>query len=298
MLMVDDHPLLRKGLHTLIDSAANITVVGETSDRLEAIDQVAALAPDVVVMDITMTKLDGVHATRHIMSKAPHTRVVALSNYASKPFVDGMLQVGTAGYVLKDRAGRAGRGNPFGDARRAFPERHEPKPRPLIVCQRLWFRALQPGREFSDQWIRTETVQNDAQQDGANHGHRDGIAAGKLRVEYDHRKHDTGQAAGSEPAHEQLFVTAQIHTGHHQENRQHARHGQAEYCIKHHLPTEGIERLTDHHGPEHHPGDQRQSVARPFRGQQILWLVFLGNGAEQQATGKGRDEATAAEDLR
>lgn len=102
VLLVDDHPLMRQGLRTLLESAADFTVVGEAADGEEALDQVRALSPDIVVMDITMPNLNGIEATRRILADAPGTRVVALSIHAEKRFVDDMLKAGAVAYVLKD----------------------------------------------------------------------------------------------------------------------------------------------------------------------------------------------------
>ena len=102
VLLVDDHPLMRQGLRTLLESEADLTVVGEAADGEEALEQVRALSPDVVVMDITMPNLNGIEATRRILADAPGTRVVALSIHAEKRFVDDMLKAGAVAYVLKD----------------------------------------------------------------------------------------------------------------------------------------------------------------------------------------------------
>ncbi|MGB5605169.1 MAG: response regulator transcription factor, partial [Gammaproteobacteria bacterium] len=67
VLLVDDHPLMRQGLRTLLESEADLTVVGEAADGEKALEQVRALSPDVVVMDITMPNLNGIEATRRIL---------------------------------------------------------------------------------------------------------------------------------------------------------------------------------------------------------------------------------------
>jgi len=104
VLLADDHPLLRKGLRALLESEADITVVGEAGDGREAIEQVSTLAPDVVVMDISMPNINGIDATRHILTDAPNTRIIALSIHSEKRFVDEMLQAGARAYLLKDSA--------------------------------------------------------------------------------------------------------------------------------------------------------------------------------------------------
>ena len=102
VLLVDDHPLMRKGLRTLLVSETDLTIIGEASDGANALEQVKTLSPDVVVMDISMPNLNGIEATRRILVDAPDTRIIALSIHSEKRFVDDMLQAGAMGYVLKD----------------------------------------------------------------------------------------------------------------------------------------------------------------------------------------------------
>ena len=102
ILLVDDHPVFRKGLRILFEDEQDIQVVGEAGDGQEAIDQVKKLSPDVVVMDINMPNLDGIEATREIIAEAPETRVVALSVHSGKQFVRDMIKAGASGYILKE----------------------------------------------------------------------------------------------------------------------------------------------------------------------------------------------------
>ena len=101
VLLVDDHILLRKGLRVLIDDEDGLSVVGEAGDGQEAIHRARELKPDIVVMDVNMPNLNGIDATRQILEESPETRVLALSSYSSKPFVEKMLEVGASGYLLK-----------------------------------------------------------------------------------------------------------------------------------------------------------------------------------------------------
>ena len=104
ILIVDDHALLRKGLAALLAAEADIAVVGEAGDGEEAIAQVQALKPDVVIMDISMPGLSGIDATRQIRADSPDSKVIALSIHSSKRFVDDMLDAGATGYLLKESA--------------------------------------------------------------------------------------------------------------------------------------------------------------------------------------------------
>jgi len=104
VLLVDDHTVLRKGLRLLLEEEEDFTVVGEAGDGREAIELFRKLTPDVVVMDISMKGLNGIETTRHIMSDAPGTKVVALSIHSGRRYVEGMLDAGAAGYILKDTA--------------------------------------------------------------------------------------------------------------------------------------------------------------------------------------------------
>ena len=102
ILIVDDHPMLRKGLRSLLDDESDMRVVGEAGDGRVAIERVRELSPDVVIMDITMPDIDGIAATRHIVTHFPGTRVVALSIHSGNRFVENMLRAGAAGYILKE----------------------------------------------------------------------------------------------------------------------------------------------------------------------------------------------------
>ena len=102
ILIADDHPIFRKGLLLLLGEEEDMSVVGEAEDGRTAIDRVRKLSPDVVIMDITMPNLDGIEATRHILSEFPDTKIIALSIHSGKHFVEGMLRAGAVGYLLKE----------------------------------------------------------------------------------------------------------------------------------------------------------------------------------------------------
>lgn len=101
ILLVDDHPLFRKGLRLLLEEQKEFRIVGEAEDGREALGLVRKLSPDVVIMDIAMPDFDGIDATRQIVAGDPSARVVALSMHAGRRYVEDMLQAGAVGYILK-----------------------------------------------------------------------------------------------------------------------------------------------------------------------------------------------------
>jgi len=102
ILLVDDHALLRKGMSLLLQEDNEIVVVGEANNGEEALEQVKVLKPDIVVMDISMPKLNGIEATKQIVATSPESKVIALSIHSSQHYVEGMLDAGAAGYLLKE----------------------------------------------------------------------------------------------------------------------------------------------------------------------------------------------------
>ncbi len=102
ILLVDDHPVFRKGLKLLLEQEKMLKVVGEAGDGQVAIELVREKQPEVVVMDITMPNLNGIETTRQILEEFPSTKVVALSIHSGKRFVENMLRAGAVGYILKE----------------------------------------------------------------------------------------------------------------------------------------------------------------------------------------------------
>ena len=101
VLIVDDHGIVRQGLRALIRKRSDVEVVGKAEDGKAAIDLASKLAPDVVIMDVTMPNLNGADATRAITRKNPNTKVIALSMHADETIVREMFKAGACGYVLK-----------------------------------------------------------------------------------------------------------------------------------------------------------------------------------------------------
>ncbi|MGM0697963.1 MAG: response regulator transcription factor [Actinomycetota bacterium] len=101
VILIDDEPLVRAGLAAIIDSDPGLEVVGEGDDGAEALDLVTRLDPDVVVMDVHMPHLDGLEATRLLMSRQEPPRVLILTTFDSDDYVFEALRVGADGFVLK-----------------------------------------------------------------------------------------------------------------------------------------------------------------------------------------------------
>jgi DNA-binding NarL/FixJ family response regulator len=102
VLLVDDQALFREALATLLEVRAEIDVVGEAANGAEALDRVAALRPDVVLMDLHMPVLDGIGATRRLRVEHPGVRVLALTTFDDDEDVFAALRAGAVGYLLKD----------------------------------------------------------------------------------------------------------------------------------------------------------------------------------------------------
>jgi two-component system, NarL family, response regulator NreC len=104
VLLADDHIVMRTGLRALLERQPNLEVVGESENGREAIELVASLKPDVVVMDVGMPVLNGIEATKTIVTQHPTTAVVILSMYVDESYIMRALKAGARGYLLKDSA--------------------------------------------------------------------------------------------------------------------------------------------------------------------------------------------------
>jgi len=105
VLLVDDQRLMREGLRTLLELEPDLQVTGEAGDGQAALDAYAALAPDVVLMDIRMPGMDGVEATRRLREQWPRARVIILTTFDDDASVFEGLRAGALGYLLKDVSG-------------------------------------------------------------------------------------------------------------------------------------------------------------------------------------------------
>src|SRR5438552_1926476 len=101
VLLVDDQAVVRAGVRTILEPESDIEIIGEAADGLEALTQVAALRPGVVLMDIRMPNLNGIEATRRIVGAGYDTKVVILTTYGLDEYVYNALLAGAAGFLLK-----------------------------------------------------------------------------------------------------------------------------------------------------------------------------------------------------
>jgi len=104
ILLADDHGLVRRGLHYLLERSPSFQVVGEASDGRQAVQLAEKLKPDVVIMDIAMPNLNGLDATAQIVKKNPSTGVIILSMHSDETYLVRALSAGAKGYLLKDSA--------------------------------------------------------------------------------------------------------------------------------------------------------------------------------------------------
>jgi len=105
VLVVDDHAILRDGIRSILESQEDIIVIGEASDGVEAIEYTGKLLPDIVLMDISMPKANGLEATRQIKELYPQVKVLIMTQHDNREYITPALQAGASGYVLK-RSGR------------------------------------------------------------------------------------------------------------------------------------------------------------------------------------------------
>jgi DNA-binding NarL/FixJ family response regulator len=106
ILLVDDHPIVRQGLRALLEGRPGWEVIGEASDGLEAVDQATRLQPDVMVLDVTMPRMNGLEACRVIRKKKPGLEILFVTQHDSPQMMREALDAGARGYVVKSNAAR------------------------------------------------------------------------------------------------------------------------------------------------------------------------------------------------
>ncbi len=102
VLIVDDHPMVRRGLCSLLSSFPDISVVGEANDGATALDATAALAPDVILLDVQMAGVNGIQIAARMLNLAPHVKIVILTAYDNDEYVVGAFRAGVYAYLLKN----------------------------------------------------------------------------------------------------------------------------------------------------------------------------------------------------
>ncbi len=102
VVLADDHQMVRAGLATLLGSTDDIRVVAQAGDGEEAVAEAARTLPDVVLMDLSMPRTDGVEATRRILGEQPDVKIVVLTSFSDRGRVSDALAAGAVGYLLKD----------------------------------------------------------------------------------------------------------------------------------------------------------------------------------------------------
>ena len=105
VLIADDHPLFRDGMHGLLDSEADTEVVGEAKTGEEAVELAEALRPDVILMDLNMPGINGIQATREILNRSPNVGVLVVTMFEDDDSVFAAMRAGARGYLLKDARG-------------------------------------------------------------------------------------------------------------------------------------------------------------------------------------------------
>lgn len=102
VLLADDHALVRQGFRRILEDESDIEVVGEAGGGAEAIELDKQLEPDVVVLDLAMPEINGLHAAIEILRRTPSRRILMLSMYSDEQYVRNALEIGVSGYILKN----------------------------------------------------------------------------------------------------------------------------------------------------------------------------------------------------
>lgn len=104
IILADDHQIVRQGLRILLEAETDMEIIAEADNGRKVLKLAQELLPDVIIMDLSMPELNGIEATRQILSGAPEVKVIALSMHSDSLFVLNMIKSGASGYLLKDCA--------------------------------------------------------------------------------------------------------------------------------------------------------------------------------------------------
>lgn len=106
ILLVDDHPIVRQGLKTILEGHRDWEVIGEAADGAEAVEKARILNPDVMVLDVTMPNMNGLEACRVLRRQAPELEILFVTQHDSPQMMREALDAGARGYVVKSNAAR------------------------------------------------------------------------------------------------------------------------------------------------------------------------------------------------
>lgn len=102
VLIVDDHPIVRHGIKTMLLTFDDISVVGEAGNGLDALARCQEISPDVILMDVVMPQMNGVEATRAVLKQDPQMKIIVLTTYPDQDLIQKALEAGAIGFLLKD----------------------------------------------------------------------------------------------------------------------------------------------------------------------------------------------------
>jgi DNA-binding NarL/FixJ family response regulator len=106
ILVVDDHPVVRHGLRTLLGSRPEWEIIGEAADGIEAVDKAHSLKPDVILLDVSMPRMDGLEACRRIRKIVPESEILIVTQHDSPQMMREAISAGAKGYVVKSNVAR------------------------------------------------------------------------------------------------------------------------------------------------------------------------------------------------
>jgi DNA-binding NarL/FixJ family response regulator len=106
VFLVDDHEIFRNGLKQLVNGEGDMEVIGEAGDGETALQALSSLSPDVIIMDIRMTGINGVETSQVILAQQPHSKIIFFSLYDNPDYIISALEMGASGYILKDTSNK------------------------------------------------------------------------------------------------------------------------------------------------------------------------------------------------